>query len=189
MQLTNNYSLFRIMTHIYCCVIYSLQRRILKMFKLSDRWKNTCLLKPNTLSKSDNISRISLDCELLLIHCDFYWSGNSSLSFYRFIDSAQHLPASLDALVRNLKTKGIDKFKYTTTLADIYGVPLEKFLRKGVYPYSYVDGVHRFQEGLPPRQAFFNDLTDEELSIEDYNFVKNVWRDFSCNTLGDLHDV
>jgi hypothetical protein len=47
-------------------------------------------------------------------------------------------------------------------------------LRKGVYPYSYMDSWERFNEPeLPPKEAFYNDLHDEP--IEDYLYAQRVW--------------
>eukprot|EP00116_Pleurobrachia_bachei_P002124 sb/3462386/ len=41
---------------------------------------------------------------------------------------------------------------------------------------------------LPPKEAFFNDLTEQELSNEDYEFVQTTMEKFELETLGDLHD-
>ena len=42
--------------------------------------------------------------------------------------------------------------------------------------------------GLPPKEAFYNDLTEQELSDKDYDFVQTVMDEFDLETLGDLHD-
>ena len=66
---------------------------------------------------------------------------------------------------------------------------LELLSRKGVYPYSYIDSAQKFDEQLPPKEAFHNDLTDEALSDVDYLHVQNVWKEFNLRHLGDLHNL
>ena len=62
-------------------------------------------------------------------------------------------------------------------------------LRKGVYPYSYIDSFDKFKEGLPPIEKFHNDLKDEPCSTEDYQHVQEMWKEFGMQNLGDLCDV
>ena len=47
----------------------------------------------------------------------------------------------------------------------------------------------KFREELPPKAAFYNDLTGEDISDEDYKFVEDIYDDFLCCNLGDLHDM
>ena len=69
-----------------------------------------------------------------------------------------------------------------------YKLPL--LLRKGVYPYDYMDGVQKFQEPqLPPKEAFFSKLTQEHISEEDYRHAQNVFTTFQCHNLGEYHDL
>ncbi|MCP4458319.1 MAG: hypothetical protein GY816_09905, partial [Cytophagales bacterium] len=112
---------------------------------------------------------------------------------FRFIDSLQHLSASLDELVENLKTVGEDKFKSIKCHVDeLYGGSqrkLELLLRKGVYPFKYMDSFAKFEEGLPPIEEFHNDLKNEPCSAEDYQHVQNMWNEFGMRNMGDLCDV
>jgi hypothetical protein len=63
----------------------------------------------------------------------------------------QHLSASLDKLVKNLLNRGAENLKLTRDFIDNeYGGCERKFellTRKGVYPYSYIDQVQKFDEG------------------------------------------
>ena len=48
-------------------------------------------------------------------------------------------------------------------------------LRKGVYPYKYMDSFERFNEAsLPPKEVFYSKLTDSHISDEDYEHAKKV---------------
>ena len=56
---------------------------------------------------------------------------------------------------------------------------LNKFillLRKGVYPYEYMDSWQRFDEAsLPDKEAFFSDLNMENITDVDYRHGKTVF--------------
>ncbi|GFY31894.1 uncharacterized protein TNCV_2620311 [Trichonephila clavipes] len=42
---------------------------------------------------------------------------------------------------------------------------------------------------LPPQSAFFNSLTNENVSREDYEYAHHIWNIFQMHTLGDYHDL
>ena len=65
-----------------------------------------------------------------------------------------------------------------------------ELLRKGVYPYEYIDDFDKFNETeLPPKECFYSSLTDGHISNKDYQHAQNVWKQFNCKTLGDYHDL
>ena len=59
---------------------------------------------------------------------------------------------------------------------------LNKFvllLRKGVYPYEYMDSWERFNEtSLPPKKAFDSELNSEDIRDKDYLHAQKVWEEF-----------
>ena len=109
-----------------------------------------------------------------------------SLGGLRFIDSLQFMSASLESLVKNLAK---EEFK----LLSMYNPNQEQrnmLLRKGVYPYDYVDSPEKLTEvNLPRKEEFFSELYNEEISDCDYDHALKVWNAFHCKTLGDYHDV
>ena len=63
-------------------------------------------------------------------------------------------------------------------------------LRKGVYPYEYMDSWQKFDEKrLPPKKTFYSNLNLEDISDEDYAHAQKVWDVFEINDLGDYHDL
>ena len=63
-------------------------------------------------------------------------------------------------------------------------------LRKGVYPYDWVDSIDKFSETqLPPHEAFYSKLNDEGISDDDYLHAEKVWKVFNCQTFRDYHDI
>ena len=46
-------------------------------------------------------------------------------------------------------------------------------LRKGIYPYEYIDSWERFDENtIPPKEAFYSELNLENITDKDYEHVK-----------------
>ena len=70
---------------------------------------------------------------------------------------------------------------------------LDKFimlLRKGVYPYEYIDEWDKFYEKvLPGKESFYSNLTLENISKIDYAHANNVYKKFNINNLGEYHDL
>ena len=63
-------------------------------------------------------------------------------------------------------------------------------VRKGVYPYEYMDSFARLQEThLAPKDAFFSKLTIAGISDEDYAHAQLVWRHFNMKTMRDYHNL
>ena len=63
-------------------------------------------------------------------------------------------------------------------------------LRKGVYPYEYMDGWDKFNEKIiPSKELFYSNLTLENISEVDYMYTDDVFKTFELNNLGDYHDL
>jgi len=97
--------------------------------------------------------------------------------------------ASLGTLVDNLSTLGSDQFSTLKSHFQNEHI-LQLLLRKGVYPYDYMTDESRFDETtLPPQSAFYNKLTDSDITNENYQHAQTVWSTFKMNNLGDYHDL
>ena len=63
-------------------------------------------------------------------------------------------------------------------------------LRKGVYPYEYMDSWGRFNEtSLPDKEAFYSNVNMEGITYVDYRHAKRVFKNLSNKNLGDYHDL
>ena len=63
-------------------------------------------------------------------------------------------------------------------------------LRKGIYPYEYMDGWDKFNgTSIPSKESFYSNLTMENISETDYRHANNVFKTFKLNNLGDYHDL
>ena len=101
-----------------------------------------------------------------------------------FIDSFQFMSSSLETLVNNMPK---ESFKYTSEVFE--GKEFDLMIRKGVYPYDYMDSFDKFNEKLPSKEEFYSLLNDEHISDKDYEHAQNVWNTFYLNNMGDFHDL
>ena len=70
---------------------------------------------------------------------------------------------------------------------------LNKFillLRKGVYPYEYMDNWERFDEtSLPSKESFYSNLNMENIEDIDYRHGNNIFKIFNLKNIGEYHDL
>ena len=87
----------------------------------------------------------------------------------------------------------MNQLKNFPTLYKLCNGNLNKFfllLRKGIYPYEYIDTWERFDEKtIPPKEAFCSELNLENITDKDYEHVKKVWEAFEIKHLGEYHDL
>ena len=63
-------------------------------------------------------------------------------------------------------------------------------LRKGVYPYEYMDNWERFNETLlSNKEAFYSNLNMEDITDTDYTHANKVFKEFKIKHLGEYHDL
>ena len=63
-------------------------------------------------------------------------------------------------------------------------------LRKGVYPYEYMDSWKRFDEtSLPDKEAFYSSLNMEDNTDIDHRHAKRVFKNLNIKNLCDYHDL
>ena len=109
----------------------------------------------------------------------------------RFIDSFGFMAFSLNQLVVDLKQSGLEKFQNVSREFGSYVELTELMTRKGIYPYSYMDGYDKFD--IDPftltKSDFRNDLTGEDISDRDYEFFEEICKKFDIKTLGQYHDL
>nr|XP_045586319.1 uncharacterized protein LOC123748172 [Procambarus clarkii] len=109
------------------------------------------------------------------------------IDFLRFMDSLALLNGSLAKLAK----EHIDSGKPTTfTLAMLDKVPAEAhnllLTGKQSFCYDYVSNWDVLNEPrLPPRDAFFNTLTQEELPEKEYKQALEVFKLAKCRNIGE----
>ena len=95
------------------------------------------------------------------------------------------MSSSLDSLTKNLVGSATKLFGFE----NYSDLQYELLTRKGVYPYEYMTSWDRFEESLPPIEAFYSKLNMSKISEDDYQHVQRVWKEFRIHNLGDYHDL
>ena len=107
-----------------------------------------------------------------------------SLGNLRFVDSVNFLLSSLDKLV-----KWSDEFPIMHRIAAEEN-KRRLLLKKGIYPYEYMDSFERFGEiELPKKEKFYSSLSGKGITDEEYAHAKEVWETFRCQIRGNYHDL
>ena len=136
----------------------------------------------SSLSKLvDNLSEV--------IHNNKRLDCNSCLDYVRVTKNEKCF--NCDSYYKNKFNKElIKKFKNTYSFCNN---DLNKFillLRKGVYPYEYMDSWERFNKTLlPSKEDFYSNLNMEDIDDIDYRHGNNVFKGFKLENLGDYHDL
>ena len=96
------------------------------------------------------------------------------------------MSSSLDCLINNLACGGNELFGFEDYNESQYKL----LIRKGIYPYEYMDDWDKFREtALPPKEAFYSKLNMSGVSDQGYEHALSVWREFGINNLGEYHDL
>ena len=117
-------------------------------------------------------------------------------TFYeiRFIDTFAFMASSIEKLSKNLRNNNDinelrNSFKYTSQ----YFTNDEHFLgmiKKGVYPYDYIDNFNWLYENyLPDINCFYSKLNKSGCEINDYKHAQKVFNVFGCKNILDYHNV
>ena len=65
-----------------------------------------------------------------------------------------------------------------------------RHLKKGIYPYDYMDSFNIFNETEnPPKEAYFSILNNQEITNEDYEHSQLIWKEDKIKNLGEYHDL
>ena len=129
--------------------------------------------------------RMKLSC--IPTNSEKYISFN--LGHLQFLDSLNFMNESLGKLVDNLAAEGDQHFHHIKRhFTDSEERKL--LLRKGVYPYEWMDHADKMEyTSLPEKEAFDSKLSLSSISDDDYTHAKNVWKTFHMQTMGDYHDL
>lgn len=110
-----------------------------------------------------------------------------SIGNLKFIDSLQFLPSSLEKLVENLYDTD-DKYKNFNFIKKEYPDHYKLLCQKGFYPYEWVNSQDKLNyKGLPPKEEFYSNLKQENITDENYKHALNVYNKLECQTFYDYH--
>ena len=101
----------------------------------------------------------------------------------KFIDSYRFMQCTISNLVDNLSGNDkiseaslIEKFPNTYQLCNNDHNKFSLLLRKGIYPYEYMDCWEKLHDkSLPDKESFYSELNNEHITDEDYERAQKVW--------------
>ena len=112
--------------------------------------------------------------------CHFIGSKNNRLN-YRCKECKRKFTKLIDGLIKKFPCM------YQFCNGDLNKFVL--LLRKGVYPYEYMDSWKRFDEtSLPDKKAFYSELNLEDITDKDYLHAQKVFKEF-CINIGEYHNL
>ena len=130
----------------------------------------------NSIECKSCMEKIKINSE-----CCFVGLKNNRL-IYKSIECKKEWKRSIEGLTKKFPS-----------VYQFWNGDLNKFvllLRKGVYPYEYMDSWEKYDENaLPYKKDFYSSLNLEDISDEDYAHAQKVWEVFKINNLGDYHDL
>lgn len=104
----------------------------------------------------------------------------------RFVDSFKFLGTSLEKLVNTMKKQEFKLLK--SYFPDTR--QFELLTRKGVYPYDYMSQLNRYEDTcLPSKTNFYNSLTNELITDDDYAHAHSIWLEFDIKNMGMYTDL
>ena len=119
-----------------------------------------------------------------------------TLTLNRFIiqDSLEHMPASLDALVKDLnQTKNftfpivrqMQRFENLNWRRKKKGLTM--LTRKGIFCYEHYTSFQQIKAAtsIPPINAFYSTLNEESITESDHRFAKDMFKYFKCKNMLD----
>jgi len=100
--------------------------------------------------------------------------------------------SSLSKLVKNMAKGGVQDFNCVRDLFNSkysHG-DFNLLLKKGIYPYSFMDSLEKFKlTSLPSKEDFYDKLRDEHIKDKHYERAQQVWKSFNIQTMGEYHDL
>ena len=144
-----------------------------------------------SLSKlTDNLSNRIIEngkCKNCKSYLEFIKIRDSNRLIFECFDCKRRYNKNIsDDELKSLKRKFKNTYNFCNK--DINKIML--LLRKGVYPYEYIDDFDRFnEEKLPDKSAFYSSFNMEDISDIDYRHTERVFNKFNIKNLGEYHDI
>ena len=142
--------------------------------KLSDLAGNLSEINNKDCKKCMERKKIISECELIGL--------KDNRLKYKCKECNDTSAKSIDQLIKKFPRT----YKFCNSNLNIFVL----LLRKGFYPYEYMDSWVRFNEiSLPPKESFYSELNLEDISDKDYLHAQKVWDVFEIRNLGEYHDL
>ena len=121
----------------------------------------------DNLSKINNkVCKTCMERKNIKSECDYIGFKNNRLN-YRYKECKVESNKPINRLIETFPSV------YQFCNGDLNKFVL--LLRKGVYPYEYMDSWEKFDEtSLPPKEDFYSELNLEDITDENYGHAQKV---------------
>jgi hypothetical protein len=185
--------LFRGAAHVDCNLSYKVRKELPLFLHNLKNYDSNIIIKALSNEQFKSCKIIPSTMEKFV---SFNLSNNENMGTIKFLDSYNFMSSSLATLTENLANIGQTEFKTTRKVFQslfpniINDSSFELLLRKGIYPYEWVDDFNKFNElELPDKSQFYSSLKLEGITDQDYEHALRVWRTFNCQNFGMYHDL
>ena len=155
--------------------------------------KNLTLLSGEKLSAISRTDETYISFSVSVPVGSYYTKNHKNATItnnLRFLDSFQSMSQSLDSLAKTLKTDDFSLLK-TFFSSTHPTVDWKLNIRKGHFPYSYLDSFTKFEKPLPNYGDDWKNTLTGKINISEADVAQafKIYTLFGCRKLGDYHDV
>ena len=94
----------------------------------------------------------------------------------------------MNELVSAIPPEDLEPYLSSLTNGDVNR--RELLLSKAAFPYDYMNDESKLDvRSLPPQKTFYNKLTNEALSDDEYQRAIEIWKEFNCATMKDYMEL
>ncbi|XP_064470106.1 uncharacterized protein LOC135384852 [Ornithodoros turicata] len=141
---------------------------------------HTCFVEPGS---SNFVATLCDMCELWILASSSEKIRGFNIGDLHFCDTMQFFNLSLSNLMETLLTSGGESAFHCT--CQMFGNRFRHLLRKGIYPYTFVDSFEAYNlPALPPKEAFKSVMNEQNITDEDYQYALDIFELFECKNLG-----
>ena len=166
--------------HYKCYLVFKYSKYIPVFFHNLEGYDSHLLMQDLRKYKESKLSCIPKNTEKYI---------SFTLGHLCFLDSLNLMNGCLGKLVNNVAVDGDNHFHHVKRH---YIDPHQRvlLLRKGVYPYEWMDRMDKKEyTSLPEKETFYTSLALTGISDADYSHAQNEWKTFGMETMGDYHDL
>lgn len=174
---------FRGAAHLNCNVLYKDSHMIPVVFHNLSGYDSHFIIRELATAFPGSVKLLPINKEKYISFTKIV--QHTKISF-RFIDSFRFMSSSIEKLSSYLENckKSVTR-KHCNSDEEFV-----LLIRKGVFPYDYIDSWDKLDETvLPPQTSFYSILNDEDVTDECYSHAIRVWRTFNIKSLGEYSDL
>ena len=123
-------------------------------------------------------------CEIKYKYCNYfleYTNFKNDLKEYKCLCCSKNYQHKFD---KKLKERIVNTYKFSNHNSNKFIL----LLRKGLYPYEYMDDWEKYNEtSIPEKDDFYSHLSMEDITVADDVYAKRVCKNFEIKNSVEYH--